>query len=86
VLDWEKHTNARRYWGHPEAKAIIRIQLGHEDLQATMVYLQLDLTHRRKVQKKFVEFNRSVLIDHPEIKALFNNQNENDIMVWLDSL
>jgi len=24
VLDWEKHTNARRYWGHPEAKAIRR--------------------------------------------------------------
>ncbi len=27
----------------------IRNQLGHEDLQATMVYLQLDLTHRRKI-------------------------------------
>jgi len=64
----------------------IRIQLGHEDLKATMVYLQLDLTHRRKVQKKFIEFNRSVLIDHPEIEALFNNQNTNDIMAWLDSL
>jgi len=64
----------------------IRIQLGHEDLQATMVYLQLDLTHRRKVQKKFIEFNRSVLIGHPEIEALFNNQDTNDIMAWLDSL
>ena len=64
----------------------IRIQLGHEDLQATMVYLQLDLTHRRKVQKKFIEFNRSVLIDHPEIEALFNAQNMDDIMAWLDSL
>ena len=64
----------------------IRIQLGHEDLQATMVYLQLDLTHRRKVQKKFIEFNRSVLIDHPEIEALFNTQNKDDIMAWLDSL
>jgi len=64
----------------------IRIQLGHENLQATMVYLQLDLTHRRKVQKKFIEFNRSVLIDHPEIEALFNTQNKDDIMAWLDSL
>ena len=64
----------------------IRIQLGHEDLQATMVYLQLDLTHRRKVQKKFIEFNRSVIIDHPEIEALFNAQNKDDIMAWLDSL
>jgi site-specific recombinase XerD len=64
----------------------IRIQLGHEDLQATMVYLQLDLTHRRKVQKKFIEFNRAVLLDHPKIKALFNAQNKDDIMAWLDSL
>jgi len=64
----------------------IRIQLGHEDLQSTMVYLQLDLTHRRKIQKKFIEFNRSVLSDHPEIEALFNNQNKDEIMAWLDSL
>jgi site-specific recombinase XerD len=64
----------------------IRIQLGHEDLQATMVYLQMDLAHRRKIQKKFVEFNRSVLIDHPEIEALFNTQNKDEIMAWLDSL
>jgi site-specific recombinase XerD len=64
----------------------IRIQLGHEDLKATMVYLQLDLTHRRKVQKKFVEFNRSVLTDHPEIETLFNKENTDDIMAWLDSL
>ena len=64
----------------------IRIQLGHEDLQATMVYLQLDLTHRRRIQKKYIEFNRSVLIDHPEIEKLFNTQNKEDIMAWLDSL
>jgi site-specific recombinase XerD len=64
----------------------IRIQLGHEDLKATMVYLQLDLSHRRKVQKKFVEFNRTVLIDRPEIETLFNNENTDDIMAWLDSL
>jgi len=64
----------------------IRIQLGHEDLKATMVYLQLDLTHRRKVQKKFIEFNRSVLIDHPEIETLFKNENTDDVMAWLDSL
>lgn len=64
----------------------IRIQLGHEDLKATMVYLQLDLTHKRKVQKKFTEFNRSVLIDHPKINALFNAQNKDEIMAWLDNL
>ena len=64
----------------------IRIQLGHEDLQATMVYLQLDLTHRRKIQNKFIEFNGSVLIDHPQIEELINTENKEDIMAWLDSL
>ncbi len=64
----------------------IRNQLGHEDLQATMVYLQLDLTHRRKIQNKFIEFNGSVLIDHPQIEELINTENKEDIMAWLDSL
>lgn len=64
----------------------IRNQLGHEALQATMVYLQLDLTHRRKIQKKFIEFNRAVLIDHPEIDELINTKDKDDIMAWLDSL
>lgn len=64
----------------------IRNQLGHENLQATMVYLQLDLTHRKKVQNKFIEFSGSVLIDHPEINKLINTENKQDIMAWLDSL
>ena len=64
----------------------IRIQLGHEDLQATTVYLQLDLAHKRKVQNKFVGFNQSVLIDHPQIQELINTENKEDIMAWLDSL
>jgi site-specific recombinase XerD len=64
----------------------IRIQLGHEDLQATMVYLQLDLNHKRRVQNRLIEFNQSVLIDHPEIKKLLNTENKEDIMAWLDSL
>jgi integrase/recombinase XerD len=64
----------------------IRNQLGHEDLQATMVYLQLDLTHKRKIQNKFIELNPSGIIDHPEIEGLINMENKEDIMAWLDSL
>jgi site-specific recombinase XerD len=66
--------------------ADIRNQLGHEDLQATTVYLRLDMNHRRKVQKRFIEFNRAVLMDRPEIEALINIKNEDDVMSWLDSL
>ena len=64
----------------------IRNQLGHEDLQATMVYLRLDLNNKRKVQKRFVEFNRAVLMDRPEIEALINIQEKEDVMAWLESL
>jgi site-specific recombinase XerD len=64
----------------------IRNQLGHEDLQATMVYLQLDLTHRKRVQNKFIEFSGSMLIGHPQIEELINTENKEDIMAWLDSL
>ena len=66
--------------------ADIRNQLGHEDLQATMVYLRLDLNQKRKVQKRFVEFNRAVLMDRPEFEALIKIKNEDDVMAWLDSL
>ena len=34
----------------------------------------------------FGEFNRAVLMDRPEIEALINIQNKDDIMAWLDSL
>ena len=64
----------------------IRNQLGHEDLQATMVYLRLDLNNKCKVQKRFVEFNRAVLMDRPEIEALINIQEKEDVMAWLESL
>ena len=57
----------------------IRNQLGHEDLQATMVYLRLDLNHRRKVQKTFVKFNPAVLMDRPEIEALINIKNQDHV-------
>ncbi len=64
----------------------IRNRLGHEDLQATMVYLQLDLSRRRKIQEKFIEYNRSVLVNHPQIEELINTENKEDIMAWLDNL
>jgi len=64
----------------------IRNHLGHEDIQSTMVYLQMDLSRRRKIQKKFTDYSRSVMVRNAEIEELIDRQEKDDIMTWLDSL
>jgi site-specific recombinase XerD len=64
----------------------IRNHLGHENIQSTMVYLQLDLPRKRKIQKKFTECSRSVLVRNAEIEELIESKDKDDIMTWLDSL
>ncbi len=64
----------------------IRNQLGHEDIQSTMVYLQMDLSRRRKIQKKFTEHSRAVMVRNAEIEELIDQTEKEDIMAWLDSL
>jgi integrase/recombinase XerD len=64
----------------------IKNHLGHEDIQSTMVYLQLDLPHRRRIQKKFTEHTRSVLVRNADIEELIDQKDKENIMEWLDSL
>ena len=64
----------------------IRNKLGHEDIQSTMVYLQLDLPKRRKIQNRFIQYVQSTVTQNPEIDALIDWQNKDDIMTWLDDL
>jgi site-specific recombinase XerD len=64
----------------------IKNQLGHEDIQSTMVYLQLDMTHRRKIQQKFTHYTKSILVRNAEIEELIDNKDKENIMQWLDSL
>jgi len=64
----------------------IRNHLGHEDVQSTMVYLQLDLPSRRKIQKKFTEHTRSILVRNADIEEIIDQKDREDIMTWLDSL
>ena len=37
----------------------IKNHLGHEDINSTMVYLKLDLSRRREVQKRFIKYTMS---------------------------
>jgi integrase/recombinase XerD len=64
----------------------IKNQLGHEDIQSTMVYLQMDLSRRRKIQQRFTEYTQSVLSRNAAIEALIEQEEKEDIMKWLDSL
>ena len=64
----------------------IRNRLGHEDIQSTSVYLQLDLSKRKKIQQQFIQHVQSNVTENPEIEALIDWQNKDDIMAWLDDL
>jgi hypothetical protein len=64
----------------------IQNHLGHEDMQSTTVYLHLDLTRKKQIQKQFIEYTQSILISDPKIEELFDWESKADIMAWLDSL
>ena len=64
----------------------IKNHLGHEDVQSSMVYLQMDLPRRRKIQQRFTEYTQAVLSRNAQIEALIDKEDEDDIMTWLDSL
>lgn len=64
----------------------IKNRLGHEKLQSTMIYLHLDLSRRRQVQKKFIEYTQSILAGDPKIEELLDWENKQETLAWLDSL
>ena len=70
--------------GHPVSD--IKNHLGHESIKSTMIYLHLDLTRRRAVQKKFIEYTQSLLAQDPKIDELIGWENEEETLNWLDSL
>jgi len=64
----------------------IRNKLGHEDIQSTMVYLHLDLSQRRKIQNRFIQYVQSNVTQDQQLDELIDWQNKDDIMAWLDDL
>jgi integrase/recombinase XerD len=60
--------------------------LGHEDIKSTMIYLKLDLSRRKEVQKKFIKYTQSFLKLDPKIDDLIDWENKDEIMDWLDTL
>jgi site-specific recombinase XerD len=81
-----RHSCAVRMLCCGESISDIKNRLGHDNIQSTTIYLQLDLTHRKQVQKKFIEYTQSLLIDDPKIEELIGWENKKEILQWLDTL
>ena len=64
----------------------IKNRLGHENLQSTMTYLDMDLTHKRSIQEQFILYNQSLLNQDDKINELIDWENKEEILKWLDSL
>lgn len=61
-------------------------RLGHDNLKTTSIYLQLDLRHRRDIQKKLIRYFESILTLDPKIEEFIVWENDEDLMNWLDTL
>jgi integrase/recombinase XerD len=81
-----RHSRAMDLLSQGEAITDIKNHLGHDNVQSTTLYLQLDINHRRRIQKQLVEYMKSNLAIDRKIDGLFDGKNMQDIMHWLDSL
>ena len=64
----------------------IKNHLGHENIQSTMVYLHMNLSRKRRVQKEFIAHTQSILGNDSKINELIDWEKGKDIISWLDSL
>ena len=51
-----------------------------------MDYLQIDLSRKRDIQKKFIEYTQSKIKQDKKIEELIDWENTEETLAWLDSL
>jgi len=81
-----RHSRAMDLLYQGKAISDIKNHLGHDNVQSTTRYLQLDINHRRHIQKQLVDYMKSNLAIDRKMDELFDGENMQDIMQWLDSL
>jgi len=81
-----RHSCAVRMLAEGKPLSDIKNRLGHENVQSTMIYLQMDLSQKRVLQEKFIRFTQKHLMSDPKIDELIQWERKEDILVWLDSL
>jgi len=81
-----RHSRAMDLLYRGQSITDIKNRLGHDNLQSTMTYLQLDLNRRRHIQSGFIKYMQSVVTDDPKIDELLQWEGKQDILAWLDTL
>jgi len=81
-----RHSCAVNMLASGSALSDIKNHLGHENVQSTMLYLHMDLSCKREVQRKFIEYTQSILKYNSKIDELIDWENKQDTLTWLDSL
>lgn len=71
-------------YGYPISD--IKNRLGHANVNSTMNYLQIDLSRKRDIQKRFMEYTQSKMVHDPKIDDLIDWENNKETLDWLDSL
>jgi len=51
-----------------------------------MHYLHLDLSRRKHIQKIFLKYTQSTLMQDPKIEELIDWEHKQETLAWLDSL
>jgi integrase len=64
----------------------VKNRLGHDNLQSTMTYLHMDLTHKRHIQKRVINYMQSMIPLDPKIEELLQWESDKDMIAWLDNL
>jgi site-specific recombinase XerD len=64
----------------------IKNRLGHKSVESTMAYLHIDLSRKRDIQKRFIEYTQSKITHDKKIDELIDWENSKETLTWLDSL
>jgi len=81
-----RHSRAVNMLSCGDSITDIKNHLGHENIETTMVYLHLNLTKKREVQKRFIKYTQSLLPEDPKFEELLDWENKQETLNWLDSL
>lgn len=64
----------------------IKNRLGHKSVESTMTYLHIDLSRKRDIQKRLIEYTQSKITHDKKIDELIDWKNDKETLTWLDSL
>lgn len=64
----------------------IKTRLGHEHLESTMIYLNLGISLKKKIQKEYIDHTKSLMNQDRKLDELLDWNDRDNILSWLDRL